>query len=342
MNQNSVSNDKLLEIINIQTEIVQQGLDLSGIMDLVTQRAHHIVEADGASVELVEKEELVYRAASGIAKNFLGLRLGIKNSLSGECIKAQAPLISNDIEQDDRVNKEACRLIGLNSMIVMPLIYNNTVVGVIKVLSAKVGHFNDEAIRILELISGLIAAAMFCAMQNGENELLHKATYDNLTGISNRALFYDRLRNKLSDALRKHENFGIVSLDMDGLKEINDNLGHRAGDAAIKEVALRISGVLHEWDTVSRLGGDEFGIIVTNVWDRYDIRSLIQRIDGEITKPFEFESHKINLRASIGYALFSEDGIELDVLIEKADKSMYDEKRKRRGLRTRSTAELNG
>ncbi len=331
MNQNNISKDKLLEIINVQTEVVQQGMDLSCIMDLVTERSQHITNADGASVELIEKNELVYSAASGIAEKFLGLRLQIENSLSGLCIQARGPLISDDIETDDRVNKNACRQIGLNSMIVVPLIYKNEVVGIIKVLSKKAGHFCEEDIKILELMSGLIAAAMYTAMSNGESELFHKATHDSLTGISNRSIFYDRLRQVLSRASRKVEHFGIISLDMDGLKEINDNYGHRAGDAAIKEVALRINSTLREADTVSRLGGDEFGIIVVAVPGRGDLKVLIQRLDSAITMPFDFEGVNINLRASIGYALFSEDGIEIDVLIEKADKSMYEVKRARKG-----------
>lgn len=333
MKQGGISNDKLLEIINVQTEVAQQGMDLSSIMDLVTQRSQHITNADGACVELIEKNELVYSAASGIAERFLGLRLGIENSLSGECIKVRTPLICNDIESDHRVNKEACREIGLNSMIVIPLIYGEDVVGIIKVLSTQSCHFNDGDVKILELMSGLIAAAMFNAMRNGESELFYKATHDSLTGISNRSLFYDSLRQTISKALRKHENFAIISLDMDGLKEINDNYGHRAGDAAIREIALRISGALCESDTVSRLGGDEFGIIASSVSNQNDVRALIGRLDCEITKAFEFECQKINIRASIGYALFSEDGIELEVLFEKADKSMYEVKRERKGSR---------
>ncbi len=331
MNQNSVCKDKLLEIIKVQTEVAQQGMDIGNIMDLVVERTQIITSADGASVELIEKSELVYSAACGMAERFLGLRLDIENSLSGECIKMRVPLISNDIESDERVNKNACRKIGIKSMIVIPLIYNNEVVGVLKVLSGKADHFSDEDIDILELMSGLIAAEMFNAMKNEESELFYKATHDSLTGISNRSLFYDRLRQKLSRALRKHEEFGIISLDMDGLKEINDNYGHRAGDAAIKEIAFRIRNTLGELDTVSRLGGDEFGIIVANVVNRNDIISLIHQIDSEITKPFEFENFKIDLRASVGYAHFKEDGIELEVLIEKADKSMYEVKRERKG-----------
>lgn len=328
---NNLSSNILMEIINIQTEVVQQGIDLSSIMELVTQRAQNITNAEGACIELIEKNELVYSATSGIAEKYLGLRLNIENSLSGECIKARVPLISNDIENDDRVNKEACRKIGLNSMIVIPLVCRNEVVGVLKVLSANAGHFNDDSSKILEFMSGLIAAAMFNAISNEESELFYKATHDHLTGISNRSLFYDRLRQKLSQALRDHKQFGIMALDLDGLKEINDNYGHRAGDAAIKEVAARINNTLCDSDTVARLGGDEFGIIVGEVVVRNDLRQLIQRLDDEVTKPFEFEGCKINLRASIGYARFNEDSFELEGLIEKADKSMYEAKRARKG-----------
>lgn len=331
MSQSILNSKILMEIISIQTEVVQQGVDLSSIMDLVTRRTQHITNADGACIELIEKNQLVYSAAAGIAEKCLGLRLNLENSLSGECIRTRVPLISNDIETDDRVNKEACRQIGLNSMIVIPLLCRNDVVGVLKVLSADAGHFNDDSIKILEFMSGLIAAAMFNAINNEESELLHKATHDHLTGISNRALFYDRLRQKLSQSLRANDKFGIISLDLDGLKEINDNYGHRAGDAAIKEAALRISNSLRENDTVARLGGDEFGIIVGQAAERNDLRALIQRIDSEITKPFEFEGWEINLRASIGHALFNEDGVEMEALIEKADQSMYDVKRARKG-----------
>lgn len=332
MNQNNISYKKLLEIIELQTEVVQQGTDLGSIMNLVAQRAQTITHADGACIELVAKNELAYSAASGLAERFLGLRLYIENSLSGECIKLGKILISNDIENDSRVNKIACRQVGLRSMIVVPLSFREEVVGVLKVLSAKTDHFQEESIKILGLISELIGAAMFSALKNEESEVFYKATHDFLTGISNRSLFYDRLRQRLSQAKRKNEKFGIIMLDMDGLKEINDNYGHRTGDAAIKEVALRIKHSLRESDTVSRLGGDEFGVIASNGEDCNKLSVLIKRIYSEILNPFAFEEHKIELKVSAGYSIFSEDGSELEDLIEKADKSMYEAKRIRKGL----------
>jgi diguanylate cyclase (GGDEF)-like protein len=332
LKQNNISYKKLLEIIELQTEVVQQGMDLGCIMNLVVQRAQIITHADGACIELVAKEQLVYSAVSGLAKKFLGLRLFMENSLSGECIKRGEILVSNDIEDDNRANKIACRQIGLSSMIVVPLAFREEVVGVLKVMSAKTDHFQEESINILGLISELIAAAMFSALKNEESEVFHKATHDFLTGVSNRSLFYDRLRQRLSQAKRKSETFGIIMMDMDGLKGINDNYGHRTGDAAIKEVALRIKDSLRESDTVSRLGGDEFGVIAVDGGDCNNLSMLIQRIYSEISKPFVFEGHKLELKISAGYSLFSQDGSELEALIEKADQSMYEAKRIRKGL----------
>ncbi len=326
MNSN-LSPECLLEIIKIQTEIVQQGLDLGGVMPLVAQRAQHLTGAAGAVVELAEGDEMVYRAVSGIAEPQLGLRLKMNTSLSGLCIKAAHPLVCRDSETDDRVNREACRRVGLRSMIVAPLKHGDTVVGVLKVLSSRKDAFDETAIRILELMSELIAASMFNAAKYESNELFRRATYDQLTDVANRALFYDRLRQRLAQAQRASERFAVIMLDMDGLKQINDRFGHRAGDAAIKEFALRIKSVPRQADTVARLGGDEFGIILHKIEKPEEAELLIGRLENALSAPFRFEQRGVVLRASSGYAIFPDDGVEVDTLIEKADRSMYDVKR---------------
>lgn len=328
MSQKVLSNHVLMEIIQIQTEIVKRGLDLSRIMDLVTQRAQQITKAHGACLELLVGDELMYSASSGMAESYLGLRLSMKNSLSGECIHTRTSLICNNVDRDVRVNKEACHKIGLQSMIVTPLICEDDVVGVLKVLSSEVHYFTQESIQILELMSDLIAAAMFYVMKNEASELYQKATHDSLTGISNRFLFYERLRQNLSQAMLEVHSFGMISLDMDGLKEVNDQLGHRAGDEAIREVVRRIKKVIQDTDTFSRLGGDEFGILITSVIGKEKVEEIMFRIKDAMTAPLEFEQHHITLSVSMGCAMFEEDGRQLEELIEKADQEMYEMKRR--------------
>jgi GGDEF domain-containing protein len=278
----------LIEIIRAQTEIAKLGLDLGGVIAFVAERVQQLTDAGGAIVELAEGDDMVYRAAAGMAQHQLGLRLKRQGSLSGLCVEQGQPLQCDDSETDPRVDREACRRVGLRSMVCAPLNHNGTTVGVLKIASPVANAFNEPHIQILNLMSELIAAAMFHAVKYETSELYHQATHDALTGLANRALFYDRLRQCIALAQRKSSQVGILNLDMDGLKPINDQLGHRAGDAAIREVANRISRNSREADTVARLGGDEFGVILPEVDERDSAVSLARRISSEIRLPFQF------------------------------------------------------
>jgi diguanylate cyclase (GGDEF)-like protein len=182
---------------------------------------------------------------------------------------------------------------------------------------------------VLELMSDLIAAAMYYAARNETNALYQQATHDSLTGLANRNLFFDRLRHCISPGRRQIEPLGILVMDMDGLKRVNDSFGHRAGDAALREMALRISRIPRRSDLVARLGGDEFGVILGEISDRNDLLAIVERLSQETDQPFRFEDRTLDLTASIGHARFPEDGKDVDALVEAADRSMYEMKRTR-------------
>jgi diguanylate cyclase (GGDEF)-like protein len=323
----------MLGVIKTQTDIVKLGLDLGGVMALVAERTQALTGAAGSVVELAEGEDMVYRAATGMAANQLGLRLKLSTSLSGLCVRSGSPLNCEDSETDERVDREACRRVGLRSMIVVPLKHNDALVGVLKVMARTPKAFTPADLAILGMMSELIAAAMFHATKYEADALFHQATHDSLTGLANRALFFDRLRQNLAQAQRNSQRLAILNLDMDGLKPINDQHGHRAGDAALKELASRIKNTSRESDTVARVGGDEFGVILPNI-DGYQRASLqSQRLSQHLRSPFQFEGQKFALDASIGFAVFPEDGDALEMLIEKADQSMYEMKRQRKERR---------
>ena len=184
----------LIEIIQAQTEIAKLGLDLGGVIAFVAERVQQLTDAGGAIVELAEGEDMVYRAAAGMAQHQLGLRLKRQGSMSGLCVEQGEPLRCDDSESDPRVDREACRRVGLRSMVCTPLNHNGATVGVLKIASPVANAFNEQHIQVLSLMSELIAAAMFHAVEYETSELYHKATHDALTGLANRALFYDRLR----------------------------------------------------------------------------------------------------------------------------------------------------
>ncbi|WGS54133.1 sensor domain-containing diguanylate cyclase [Paraburkholderia sp. D15] len=324
------SSETLLAIVRAQTEIAKLGLDLGGVMSFVAERVQQLTRADGAVVELAEGDEMVYRASSGIAENLLGLRLKRDGSLSGLCVKTGDILRCEDSETDPRVDRDACRRVGLRSMIVTPLRHMDTTVGVLKVVGAAANAFDDDNIRALELMSELIAAAMFHAARYETSELYLLATRDALTGLPNRALFYDRLRQAIHLAQRSSERLGILNLDLNDLKPINDRFGHRAGDAALKEAAARMNKAARRSDTVARVGGDEFAFILPGIGSKADAERLGMRVVEQIREPFEFEGRALDLDISVGAAVLPDDGVEMTALIDRADEAMYQAKRARK------------
>ena len=199
---------QLLAIIGTQTEIARLGLDLGGVMEVVARQAQAVVGAAGAVVELAEGDDMVYRAVAGIAEGQLGLRLSRADSLSGLCVHTSNVLRCDDSETDPRVNREACRKVGLRSMIVVPLMHHDQCVGVLKVLARDAAAFAERDIKVLGLMSDLIAAAMFHAAKYGADELFQRATRDGLTGLANRALFYDRLRHAIAQGKGSRTEWG--------------------------------------------------------------------------------------------------------------------------------------
>ena len=325
------TNAVLLEIIEAQTEVVKLALDLIGVMNFVVERVQKLTRANGAVVELAEGEDMVYRAGSGIAASQLGLRLKSRESMSGLCVASNKILYCRDSESDPRVDLEACRQVGLRSMLVMPLRHREQAVGVLKVMAPTVDAFGTEDMRVMELMSGMIAGAMFQAAQYETNDLYIRATRDMLTGLPNRALFYDRLRQALVLAQREAALLSILNLDLDQFKPINDKYGHLAGDAALKEAAMRINNTSRQSDTVARVGGDEFAVILPGVRSRGDAWRMVERIQEAVDQPFQFGGHWIDLRVSIGMSLYPEDGQEMTTLIDLADRSMYSAKQARKG-----------
>lgn len=323
---------QLLSVIQTQTAIAKLGLDINAVMTLVAEQIQMITQAKGAIVELAEEGDMVYRAVSNGANDFLGLRLKMDSSLSGLCIAQNTTLYCKDSEIDARVDREACRRVGLRSMAVVPLIHCDEPIGVLKIYSEQVNAFKESDINLLTLMSELIAAAMYHATKYGAQELYKLATQDNLTGLANRALFLDCLRQGVDKAKRGGRLLGILMIDVDGLKPINDQYGHRLGDEALKEIGKRIVNATRHDDVVARLGGDEFAVILSGVANQELAKKAMNRIVEACGLPFIFENVKLDMGASVGLALFPEDGLELNKLIEFADLKMYENKRIRKGV----------
>ncbi len=322
--------NQLKQIIHIQTEIAKLGLDLGGVMHYVVDQTLELISADGAAIELAEDGDMVYRAVSGIAQPQFGLRLKIGNSLTGQCVITGQPLSCDDSETDPHVDRLACQKVGLRSMIVMPLKHRGVTVGVLKAMSAQPNSFNDDDMELLGMMTEVVAAAMFFAVKYDTDDLFIKATHDSMTGLANRSLLMDRLRHVIAQNSRDSRWSGVLMIDMNGLKQINDTHGHRIGDAVILEFANRLKNVTRDTDTAARIGGDEFCVILTPLDSMEGLDLYIQRLNSEIAPSFSFENNLYQISASTGAAIIPIDGTEPDKLLDIADKRMYAIKQARR------------
>jgi diguanylate cyclase (GGDEF)-like protein/PAS domain S-box-containing protein len=156
-----------------------------------------------------------------------------------------------------------------------------------------------------------------------EQKLAEMATHDTLTGLPNRALLSDRLTMGLAHTRRSGNKLAVLMLDLDKFKIINDTLGHGAGDQLLKCVGERLTGVTRKSDTVARIGGDEFVLVLPQISSPENAALLAQRILNSFREPFLFDGHEMNVTTSIGIAVYPEDGKEIDILLKNADNAMY-------------------
>jgi diguanylate cyclase (GGDEF)-like protein/PAS domain S-box-containing protein len=159
--------------------------------------------------------------------------------------------------------------------------------------------------------------------KRNEEKLRALALRDNLTGLSNRRLFKEHVSTALRLATRRELRFAILFIDLDGFKPINDRFGHDAGDRVLKVLAQRIKFCLRESDEASRFGGDEFTMLLTAIDTADDARVAAQRVLSVLKQPIECEGEDVTLGASIGIAMYPDDGGDYDGLIKRADERMY-------------------
>lgn len=177
--------------------------------------------------------------------------------------------------------------------------------------------------------------------KHDEERILRQANFDALTGLPNRALFVDRLGQSLLTMSRAEHKLGLMFIDLDGFKLVNDTLGHDKGDDLLREAAVRISSCTRDGDTVARLGGDEFTVIMPNLHDAKDAPVVAQRILDALSRPFELDGTESFVSGSIGITIFPDDADDANDLLKNADAAMYRAKELGKANYQFFTADLN-
>ena len=161
-----------------------------------------------------------------------------------------------------------------------------------------------------------------------DRRLVHVATHDRLTGLANRWLLEDRLRHAVGRARRSGQAGCLFFFDLDKFKAVNDRLGHDVGDQLLQSFGHRLQRSLRETDTVARIGGDEFVVVMDKIGDLANARQVCARLRRLLAIPHVIQDHSIEMTASVGLALFPDDGADLETLLRVSDQAMYQDKRR--------------
>jgi len=189
----------------------------------------------------------------------------------------------------------------------------------------------------------LVGIVRDLSQQKTERETLQfMALHDPLTGLPNRTLFQDRLRQAILGGRRGRRALALMILDLDRFKEVNDTLGHEAGDHLLRQVALGLGQVLRQSDTVARLGGDEFAVLLAGETKPQGAAETARKILETLGRPQEFRGRRIETAASVGIAMFPEHGEDAETLLRHADAAMYVAKRRRSGFAVYSPRQQEG
>jgi diguanylate cyclase (GGDEF)-like protein len=160
--------------------------------------------------------------------------------------------------------------------------------------------------------------------------MAHQATHDGLTGLPNRYLLQDRIEQAIRQATREKTNVGVLFIDLDRLKEVNDTLGHQAGDELIRIVSQRLRRCLRTGDTVARIGGDEFVLLLPSLLTEGAIAQAKRRVLEATSASCQINGREVTTSCSVGASLFPRDGNDAEALLKRADEAMYGEKQTRR------------
>ena len=228
---------------------------------------------------------------------------------------------------------------GMGSAALIPVRGDAKVRGVLCACYREPEAFGPEELNFIEAAASVLSTAL--QRIDSEGRLAYLAQFDPLTGLPNRTLLADRFSQMIVQAKRRNSPLGVLFIDLDGFKLVNDTLGHAGGDALLKEAALRLQATVRSGDTVARISGDEFAIVLGDLARPEDAALVAQKVLDRVSAAFDVHGNEVFVTASVGIAGFPGDGAEAESLIGAADAAMYRAKQSGRNTYQFFTAEIN-
>lgn len=338
-----------MELINEIAREITASLDLDELTELLYERVNGLMDASVFGIALHDESERTLDFALFIEESqhvtpFVRSVDDI-DSFGAWTVRNCREIVIGDAAREYKAfvrRRTPLTSKNTKSLVYLPLTIENRVVGVLTVQSHQKRAYSEEQIDLLRALAAFIAIALDNSRKHatiqhlnetilGEkaelecayDRIAHMANHDNLTQLPNRRLLNELLIEYIPLARRQRRKFGVLYLDLDDFKPVNDTFGHAIGDTVLVSVAERLCATVRSSDTVARIGGDEFVVIVRDIESRSGLETIAQKVLESLSLPISVGEQICRLGASIGASMFPRDGESSDDLLGAADRAMY-------------------
>jgi len=325
------------------SKLGRAGLSKRSVGELVAKAVQTVLEGlDRGAVAYFERgagsRELVLRRAAGLASTPTHSTPVLLGSLLAPVLdESQAVILNAPWGEEPPLPFEWLADFGSMAAVAVPA--DGGPRGVVCAFAKEPGAFGAEESRFLGAAASMVSAALH--RLDSEARLAYLAQFDPLTGLPNRTLLADRFSLMIVQARRRNVSLGVLFIDLDDFKLVNDTQGHAAGDELLKEMAKRLQSSLRDGDTVARISGDEFAVILGDLARPDDAALVAQKILERLATPVRVQGQEVVVTASIGIATFPADGDNAETLLGAADAAMYRAKQSGRNAFHFFTADIN-
>ncbi|MBN2656579.1 MAG: diguanylate cyclase [Spirochaetales bacterium] len=339
-----------MTLLNNITKEAFASLDTNSILSGIFENINRLMEVTHFHAVIHDKQaaelEVIKAYEDGRELEPFRFTDAPEKSFAGWTIAHRKVLLINDIEKEYKkyIEKRATYGKGplAKSILTVPICFRNDEIGALAILSRHKNAYTEEHTQFLESLASFLSIAIDNArnyekvnelnriisrekeeLETANRKIMELATHDNLTGLINRRVLFELLEASMEQARRRGEILAVLFIDLDDFKPINDNFGHDFGDKVLKEVADRLKRTVRTTDSVARIGGDEFLILLDPVKNKSEARRVSQKILKAVSETILIQGHEVEVGMSIGISTFPEEETTAEQLIINADSAMY-------------------
>jgi diguanylate cyclase (GGDEF)-like protein len=316
----------LTAFAEIDSLILRSG-SLDRVLEAILDRARDVLPACHVSVLTIDPDQpehgQLYLQRHSMVDGPRQLRVGVPAGIAERLTDVDDGIVTTAAALRTEL-AQLPELPGFEKTLVMAIGQGKDVRGAFIAQLGSTARLDDEERKTLRDFAGRLAVAVSSA--DREQELFERAHFDSLTGLPNRELCHDRLGQAIAQARREGHALGVLFIDLDGFKHVNDSQGHSVGDELLRETATRLTSAVREADTVARLGGDEYLVILPHIYGVLEVEAIVAKLLTSIKRPYLIQGREAFVSASVGAAIFPEDGGTSEELLRRADTAMYNAK----------------